>query len=113
MLLRSLGFICSEQGESIEEPWECVLFAADQEPANLNDGDSTREVIQLAVKRRKTTKKRDHIAKVEHYASYASSCLYKYTIHPMLTSNFHYSFLHIFTRLPCGGRETHLWRASG
>jgi hypothetical protein len=41
-----------------------VLFAADQEPANLNEGDPGREVIQLAVKRRKATMKRDHIFKV-------------------------------------------------
>lgn len=54
----------SDQGEVIEAPWEPVLLGADQEIANLNDGDATREVIHLAVKRRKTTKKRDHITKV-------------------------------------------------
>jgi hypothetical protein len=52
------------KGEVAEEPWEIVLGDSDQGDGNCNAGDPGRESIYIAIKRRRSTRKRNHISKV-------------------------------------------------
>ncbi len=59
------GIIFLGRGEIIPEDWEVIRSdSGDQECGNCNLGDSSREVIHIAVQRRRNTKKRSHISKV-------------------------------------------------